>query len=181
MSKTAQDVMNEVHDEFQKEIKESDKEIVNKIEVLLKELKGQGYSKLEFKMFSEDELSRMGGSLAILKTSLGEMISKADLNYRLNEDLIKLKEANSRDGAKEEFASKGVKYNQADITAYIDKRLFGDRVKSSLKEEYAKRLQNLWWSLKSLLEATLKRIDVLQNQKKDSRIGKDSSVDFINS
>jgi chromosome segregation and condensation protein ScpB len=160
------------------EITPADKEVTNKIEALMREVKGQGVSGKEFRMYTEDELSRIAGSLATLKVNLGEMMARAEASYRMNEDSIRVKVAGLRDVAIENFTSKNKKYTQGDIADYIEKHIFLDRTKSVLKEKHAKTLANLWWSLKSLLEVMLKRIEVLQNQRSDTRIGRNNGVEY---
>ncbi len=163
---------------FESEVNQADKEVLNKIEALLREVTGRGVSGKDFRMYTEDELSRIAGSMATLKVNLGEIMARADASYRMNEEEIRIKMVGMRDAAMQKYTAEGKKYTQGDLNDYAEKHLFLYRALSVYKERHAKVVQNLWWSLKLLLEVMLKRIDVLQNQRSDSGASKNGSLEY---
>lgn len=179
MSRTVQDVIEEAIKEVnENDISKNDKEVINKLEALVIELKGEGVTGKDFKTYSADELSRIAGNMAILKVSLGDIMVKAERNFKVNENIVKLRKANLRESAYLDAGFNGNKPTQSDVSAYIDKRTFTDTIKGTFKEEHFKRVNRLWWSCTGLLSVISKRIDILQGERSEAKhLG--NSLDYV--
>jgi len=152
------------------DISTEEKAILNNIDSLVNSLRGHGAYSKNFKEHSADELSRIAGSLALLKDSLVDILSKAGRQTKVQEALIKLNRANLRDAAIKTLIAAGEKTSVDAIKSYTNKRLFKAKIKLAFLEEHAERMIYKWRSINSLLDVISNRINVLQSQRADVRI-----------
>ena len=176
-TKTVEEVLLEVEEGIHAdEISAEDRAILNNIDTLVNELRGRGVGGKDFRLYSADELSRIAGSLALLKDSLVEVMTKAGRNKRVQESLIKLRKSNLRTSAINELRQTlGKSPTAEDIKAYTEKRIFKTRIKYAFLEEFSEKLIYKWRAINSLLEVMGDRIHVLQSQESDTKL-MDSSL-----
>ena len=171
MTKTINDVVEEILKEINDtDIKKTDKEVINSLKALLRELNGTGISGKDFRLYNADELSRIAGSMANLKASLAEIHARAQRNMRVADASIKLKKGNLREPIIAEVQRSKGKVNEGDIKAEIDRRIFKDRIRLAFKEEFSEQVIYTWRASIKMIDVLLSRINVLQSQKSDTNI-----------
>jgi len=148
-------------------ISTEEKSIIANIDTLINELRGRGVGGKDFRMYSADELSRIAGSLALLKDSLVEILSKANRNVSLQEAVIKLKKANVREMALTHLETQGTKPTVDSIKSFTEPRVTQSRAKLAFLKEFAETAIYKWRSLNSILDVISNRIHVLQSQEAD--------------
>ena len=173
---TVQEVLQETEAQIQEEeISSEDKAVLNNIDTLINELRGRGVGGKDFRMYSADELSRIAGSLALLKDSLVEVLTKAGRNKSVQEAVLKLSKGNHRDDIIAELKTKLAKNPTVDdIKAVIEKRIFRARLKLAFLQEFSEKMVYKWRSLNSILDVISNRIHVLQSQGADTKTMDDS-------
>lgn len=179
--RTVDEILLEVEESVHTEnISTEDKATLNNIDTLVNELRGRGVGGKDFRLYTSDELSRIAGSLAMLKDSLVEILSKAGRQKRVQEALIKLNKANLREAAVKELSVGAMKAPTVDaIKAYTNKRLFKAKVKLAFLEEHSEKMIYKWRSLNSILDVISNRINVLQSQQADIQLtGADMDIDL---
>jgi hypothetical protein len=178
MSKTINDVIADVIREVnENDITKEDREVINKINALLRELKGTGISGKDFRHYTSDELSRIAGSLANLKASLAEIHARGQRNFRVAEAVIKLKKGNLRDSIILSIEGSGKKATEGAVKAELDRRIFKDKVMLAFKEEFSELVVYTWRACNSMLDVIQGRINVLQSDRADTHL-LDSDVEF---
>ena len=159
--KTIKDIIADVVKEIDAEdLTDNEKQIVEGIKSLIRELRDSGESGMNFEMYSADDLSKIAGRLVILKVSLGDMISKAGRNFKVAENAIKLRKANLREPVIESLKQVKDKPTVDDIKSNLDKQVFEHRIRANFKEEGFSKLQHLWWSVKDILNVISQRINI---------------------
>jgi len=170
MPKTIKDIIEEVVIEINSEdVPETEKEVIAAIESEVREFKGEGVSCMSFEQYTANELSKIACRLAILKVTLGDIISKANKNLGISENVLKLKKANLQQPIYDELKKSKDKPTVGDVIAQLDRHIFKDRLRRTFKEEHLLRLQNLWWSIKSILDVISQRITILQGERSESK------------
>lgn len=169
---TIQDVLlKEQENIYLEDLTVEDKAILQDINVLLKELRGRGAGGKDFRDYSSLELSRIAGSLALLKDSLVDILVKAGRKKRIQEASLKLSKGNIRKTVREElyieFQKGGKKPTNEDIKANMEKKLFRSRARLAYLEELAERLIYKWRAINSLLDVIQGRMNILQSQRAD--------------
>jgi len=181
-TKTVSEVLLEVEEQVQTEdISTEDKAILNNIDTLINELRGRGVGGKDFRLYSTDELSRIAGSLALLKDSLVEILSKAGRQKAVQEAVLKLNKANLRESAIQALSGAGAKVSVDAIKSYTDKRVFKARIKFAFLEEFSEKMIYKWRSLNSILDVISNRIHVLQSERADVPLtNNDMGIDINN-
>ena len=171
-TKTVEEVLLEVEEGVHaEEISNEDKAILSNIDTLVNELRGRGVGGKDFRLYSADELSRIAGSLALLKESMVDVIARSGKNKRVQEALIKLRKSNLREPALNDLkASLGKNPTVDDIKAYTEKRMFKSKIKYAYLEEFSEKLIYKWRAINSLLEVIGDRIHILQSQEADTKL-----------
>lgn len=169
----------EILDVALKEIEESyilsgDREIINSLNNYTKELRGNGVSGKEFRQYTADELSRINGSVALMKEPLSEILARYNKNVKLCDNLLTLQKGNQRDVCIKLLISEGKKVTEDAIKQKMEPRIFKLRMKLTYLEEWAERVLYLWRSVNSVIDVVKQRIDVLQRQQSDTRLMEDS-------
>ena len=162
---TVKDVVEEVIIEIEAEdISNSDKEVLANVQQLINELKGSGTSGKNFSMFGADELSKIGGSLAILKVNLAEMLAKSNRLLSISKDVSELKKANNREVIITYLEQHKIKPTIDNIKSEMRKRFFRDSMRNTFREENYEKLIYLWRAVNSVLDMVQSRITVLSRQ-----------------
>lgn len=176
--KTASDVIHEVAEEVQHgDTTERDRILIEQIETVVKEVKGEGVSGKDYMEFDIRELSKIQGTLAGLKDSLVDVIARTKRSMDIQDSFIELRKGNLFTALKQEFQP-GSSKTLTDTMANkrIKTLIFKDSVKRAFREELYNRALYKWRSLNTLIDVITSRINVLQSQKADSGI--DDSLDF---
>lgn len=178
--KTVKDVVQEVVEGINKtEITENDNIVIEEMKMLISDLKGNGVNSKDFRLYTAQELSRIAGSLALLKSSLSDIIAKAGRNMRITEAYIKLRKGNLLDKITKEFYAE---HHKTPTVGYIkgqtNRLIFQDRVKYAFLEEFHEKTLYLWRASNSILDVIQTRIQVLMSERGDTKLMEDS-VDYI--
>lgn len=166
-------------------VSDQDKEIIVKIEALVAALRGvteyQGISLSgkQFHMYNADELSRIAGSLAVLKVSLGEIMAKAEGAYKLASEKAGYRKARLRKPAIEQLLveNPNKKPNNEDVGAVLEVQIYKEKTIALVLEQHYGRCLNLWRSVNSLLDVVQMRVNVLQSDRADIKYY-DNTLDF---
>jgi len=174
--KTVKDVVQEVLEGINKsEISAEDIAIMDSLKSLIGDLKGQGAHSKDFKEYTAQELSRIAGSLAILKSSLSDIIAKGGRNMRIVEAYIKLRKGNLYPQIVSAYMSEHKKPATVDyIKGQINRIIFQDKVKYAFLEEFHEKSLYLWRATNSILEVIQTRIKVLMSERGDVKLFSDS-------
>lgn len=151
------------------DISQSDKQVIHAIETLLAELDGKMFSGKTFEMYDARELSRICGSLAILKASLGDILVFASKNADLSEARLSFAKASFRRGVVDDLMEirKGKTPTVDDINSEIELKITKRRYVAIFRREYADRCLYLWRSINSVIDAINQRIRVLMSDRAD--------------
>ncbi len=174
------------------DIPNSTEELLRQIHNVIDELRGNGLSGKKFEDYFPTELSVIAGHLAVLKTSLGEVLAIAERNVESSKNFIDLRKANLRDKVVEfiikrrtENTSKNVKLKTptvADIEDELKRQLFRENTINTIRKEHYSRCLNLWRSLNSLLDVIDMRVRVLTSERSDTKfLSSDMGIDFSES
>ncbi len=146
-----------------------DRAILDNIDSLIKELKGCGISGKPFGKYSVDELSRIAGSLAVLRDSLINIIAKAKSKKGIQEASMKLTKGSIRKTVTFELTEQiGKKPANDIIKDGMEQHLFRARARLVYLEELFDKLNNRWWSINTVLDVIQSRINVLLSSKADT-------------
>jgi hypothetical protein len=165
---TVKDIIEEVLNElFKVDVPKADQEVLDQISFIVRELQGNGVSGKQYKDYTADELSRVAGSLAILKVSLGEIIAKAERTKDLTKRNANVRRATIRTEVIRQIdvirKQMGRKATTDDIEAALDMQMYKyDSIIIFRKEHYIKCL-NLWDSVNTLLFTISGRLNVLKS------------------
>jgi len=175
-------LLKEQENVYTQDLTTEDKAILNNIDTLINELRGQGVGGKDFRLYSADELSRISGSLALLKDSLVDILVKSNREKRIQEARLKLSKGNIRkqvtESLKQELEKKPTR---EDIKDNMEKHLFRSRARLAYLEELAERMVYKWRAMNSLLDVMQNRIHILQSQRADTGLMDDNlEVDLNN-
>jgi len=173
---TVRDVALEEYASIEKDYAE-DEGVLIEMKALIREIKGDGISGKDFGLYSADELSKLQGTLASYKVTLGEIYAKAWRNTRIQEGVLKLQKAKFREFAKEHFNKEGIKFTVGDIDGEVDKKAFRARTRRAYLEEFENRALYLWRASNDLLKAIQGRMNVLLSGGSDTKY-LDHQIDF---
>jgi hypothetical protein len=178
MGKNINDIIKEVAEETsQQEVETKDLEILDNIKGVIQELKGDGVTGKTFDMYTANELSKLNGTVAILKFSLGEILAKYSRIFKLNEEKIKICRANWRESVINDLTAEKKRPTVDDINSELDKRVFREKVKSIFKEENYEKALYLWRSINSMIEVIQTRIQILSSEKYSTKFS-ESGLNF---
>lgn len=152
-----------------------DKAVLNNIGTLINELRGHGIGGKDFSMYTIDELSRIAGSLALLKDYLVDLLVKSSRKKRIQEAKLKLSKGNIRNKIIAELTEQlGKKPTGDDIKGSMEKHLFRARARLAYLEELSDKMLYKWRSINSLLDVMKSRINALSRQHADTPLMDDS-------
>lgn len=178
---TINDIVGEVHKAVTtKDISKKDSETLNIIDAAINELKDTSISGTSFEELGAIELSKILGTLALLKDTLGEMLAAAGRNVSYGESRLDFRKANMQTNKiiiDKLTTIKGKSPNLEDIRAEITKQSFIEKTILIFREEYYEKLKNKLWSLNTLIDVIKVRIGVLQSNKADIGL-QDDSLDY---
>lgn len=181
-AKTIQQALAETYTEISRPASDNDKAVLGEIQGTIIQLQGQGEKAYED--MSPDELSQLMSRLAVLSVNLGEMISKAQREWRISCETAKFRKANMRDTALDHVTQAMVgkqKPTVADVEAYITSNLFTTNIREHFYEEQYSRLQHLWWSVKNIISSLEHRMMFVQSSMKMQSYDRLGHVDDIQS
>ena len=137
-------------------------QVLGMIDSIIQELRGLGFSKKMFEQFSIDELSRMMGELAVLRTSLIQMRSVAHRNLKVAKVQKETRESDVWDTVKAELeATTGKKPSKTDIEREAAKYMAKSNLMYEMHDAQYERLQSYWYSIPNVLHSLQARINFL--------------------
>lgn len=151
------------------DISKTDLQVLHSIETLIKELNGEMFSGKSFEMYDARELSRICGSLAIWKASLGDILVRASKNAKLSEARLSFARASHRREVIEELTAlkNGKNPTVDDVNSELELKTTKRRYIAIFREEYSDRCLYLWRSVNSIMDAINQRVRVLMSDRSD--------------
>ncbi|MCK4686564.1 MAG: hypothetical protein KAT66_00380 [Candidatus Lokiarchaeota archaeon] len=170
--KTVEDLVKEVLTAIKKvDISEDDDKVITYIDALVCELNGSGASGKIYKDYSFQELSRISGTLAILKVNLGEIMSRAKRNKDYAELQVAYRKAKLRRVIIDKLITEGNKRPTVDdIDAELTQQVYKEKTIALFRTEFYERVNNLWWSLSGITNTIEMRVKVLMSERFDSKL-----------
>lgn len=161
------------------EIKKKDTETINLLQNIIDELSGKGLSGKKYVEYDYNELSQFAGSIALLRITLGEIISRAYRNLQLAEEYRQFKKSAIRQPIRSAYEEKKIKITQKDLEAEIKKQTLSDNLIEIYNKEFYEKANNLWWASETLLKTIEYRITILQKENSKSKWFDDHlNIDF---
>lgn len=145
--------------------------LLYEIDNIISELNGGGMVSKPFDTYTMQELSVVGGKLAIYRSSLLHIQHIAMTNVKAIEASIKLLEAGSRNAVVEHLSKEseaGKKPTQADIEVATNKKMAPLKYELGLHEAYLEKIKSYWYSIPDILYRIDARIKVLEGDRKTS-------------
>lgn len=156
-----------------------DNAILANVDSLINELRGNGITGKSFKDYSSDELSRIQGSLAILKDNLGQILAKTQSFAKYSEGQLSFRKARIRklvieqmlkeEEAKQEEKKPYKKMTVDDIDAELNIQTYREKQIYLARDRQASEVSNKLWAVNGILDAISQRIGVLQSNKADTK------------
>jgi len=162
-------------------------EVLNLMETLITELKGEGITGKSFEMYTADELSRIGGRIAILKHDLGDqVIPQAETNVELAKHYLELRRVSVRFPVVNKLEEAAVKNNTKvradDIKGEIEKQVLKHALEVVFCQEHFRRCKNRWESAGAILRQIENRCFMLTKGYAESKFfddaGNGAGADF---
>lgn len=172
------DLVSEVRLEVDKLYKTADlTAVLAAIDHLFSELNGHGVSGKLFENFTADELSIMGGQLAVLRSSLIEPKAEALRQTRIALRHKQVKEGGLRISVKEALSDPDKKPpSVADIDAELERQLARANLIHDFNEAWFEKLQSYWYSIPDVLKRIERRIHVLEGDRDTSHLYGDEAA-----
>lgn len=162
-----------------KDIDKNELAIIKNIDGIVSLLRGTLPGGKSFDEYTANELSKINGSLAILKTSLGDILAKAYKNQKASELQLRVRKAKVRPVAIDNLTTQlGKKPTLDDINSQIQVGIAIEEGVVIFREYYYNRCLNMWRSVNTLLDAINTRIRVLMSDKQDVDLYDDMIEDF---
>ena len=179
---TIKDVMDDAQKEWEQELGQKDKELMEKINIIIRLLKGTGIS--GFGGYNKVKLSQIAGDLANYKFSLAESLSITNRSMKITEDYYKMRKYTSRENIIKELISElGRKPVKDDIDAEIEKNAFKLKFLHTLKEAHYNKLKNYYYTISEMLDVIKQRIMVIMSEESankfgDNELGMENKLDW---
>lgn len=175
-SKTVEDLVKEVLTSIKKvDVSEEDEKTIIYVESLIRELNGSGASGKMYKDYSFQELSRIAGTLAVLKVNVGEIMSRAKRNKDYASLQVEYRRAKLRKIIIDKLTTEGNKRPTVDdIDAELDQQSYREKMIVIFRIELYDKVNNLWWSLSGITNAIDMRVKVLMSERYDSKLYDDT-------
>lgn len=171
------------------DVKPEDQVILDEIEAVLHAIKGEGtgVNGVAFKDRNRDELSRMAGSLALLKDNLGDILAKFQAFRDATKQYIVYRRARLRDRAISELNDQEEKKKAQnkpfkkvtvdDIESFLEVQVYGATQIYLVRERQYNEVLNKWRSINSILDVISQRINVISSNMADVK-HYDDGLDF---
>ncbi len=170
--KTVEDLVAEVLTAIKKvDVSEGDEKVLTYIEALVSELNGSGASGKIYKDYSFQELSRIAGTLSVLKVTLGEIMSRVKRNRDYSELQVEYRKARLRKVIIDKLTTEGNKRPTVDdIDAELTQQVYREKTIALFRTEFYERVNNLWWSLSGITNTIDMRVKVLMSERFDTKL-----------
>lgn len=166
------------------DINQNESIVLANINALINELRGGGISGKSFKDYSADELSRVAGSLALLKDYLGEILAKVQSYARYSEWQVDFRKARIRkpiiekllheEEAKKVENKAYKKFTNDDIEAELEEQTAREKQVYLFREQQYNEALNKWRSINSILDMIEQRVRILASNRADVKFQDDS-------
>jgi len=164
---------------FEVDFTDNENNVLAQIEAIITAIKGEGVDGKAFKDYDADELSRIAGSLAILKDTLGEMQAKFEAKLGYSSWYVSFRQSMIRkiviDRLSAENPSK--KPSLDDINSELEKQTAKEKNMVIFRKEQYRKISNKLWSINDLLDVIARRIAVLTSNRADAKYY-DNSLDY---
>lgn len=156
------------------------KQTIIDIEMLINMLNGLWTYWKQFHEFTSDELSRIGGRLAVLRSSLTEPRYECFKNVQTIKIDFRLHERTARDRAKEDAEAVSGKKSATvdDIKVRMAKYLAEYELRLRYHEAFYEKLQSYWYSIPDVLYRIETRIKILADDRDTVKFYGDSDLEW---
>lgn len=144
--------------------------ILSDIDSILAELNGSGISGKLFQNFTADELSRIWGRLAVLRSSLLTIKDEAFKNWKIAEQYCRVKEAGVRNAVEASLSTKlWKKPTETAISVEVHRQMAQAKLESDLHQARLEKINSYWYSIPDILYRIETRIKLLSEDRSTAK------------